>query len=231
MHPKRRIKLRLTILVAVAAISAIIPPVGATRLGVVFDDRNFEAGIPPNYAGTSDFDACEYRRRVTGGDHYQRIFPDQKDTCPSDAKTTGAPRKGDVSIRRLFGAKPDHVYKAWARGKTINPNNVTAQVKLIFWDTDGNRTAIGECYGTTTATGSFVSFHTAERPPRGLNGHPAPVVNEQSGGCEAPAKTDEVAVHYRIHSKGAGASGQAVLHRLRFGRCNSFDDCSNVPGF
>lgn len=195
--------------------------------GEIFDQDSFQGGVPSGWRPSSDFNSCEFKRESREGRHVQQIYSAKKDKC--DTHTTGAPKFGDVSIYRTYDANGGEVYKAWARGYIFAPVKARATVKIIFFDNDqAGKKGVAECWDRTESTESDV-METGEYK-KGLNGNDKPVVTE-SNGCTAPSGVDGVSIHYRIHAIEGGASGKAVLQRLKFGRCNDNGDCSNVPGF
>lgn len=193
---------------------------------VIFDDDGFKGAVPSGYKASSDFARCEYKRSSRDGRHLQHIYSGTKDRC--EKGTTGAPGKGDVSIYRSYDASEGEVYKAWAQGYVFNGDNARATVKLIYFDDQASPKGIAECWDRTESSDS-VTMETGEFK-RGLHGRPKPEVTD-SNGCVAPNGTDGISVHFRIHAVEKGASGKAVLERLKFGRCKDDGDCSNVPGF
>ena len=228
----RTVRRSLQICVATTALLLLAGsrPGAATPRGYEFTDDNFTGDVPSGYRDASDFDPCEFRRFSRDGQHHQHIYSEDNDRCKNESgepdPTNGAPGPGDVSIFKRFGAKPGEWYKAWAIGEMFAPNNARAVVKLLFRN---DRRAIGECYGWTEDT-SQDTFHTGEQRPIGLpkGSGREPPERSASGGCEAPKGTVKIAVAFRIHSRGDGASGQAILNKLRFGRCRDNGDCSNV---
>lgn len=203
-----------------------LPPAAATPLGIVFTNSGFSGAIPSGYTGDQDFPSCEFNRYSSGGDHFQHIYSATNDTC--SPHTNGSPSAGDVTIFKSFSVNPGEYYKAWAQGKMINPSNSRATVKLIYFNTlpGGGLEGLGECYGRTDLT-SFQIYAT-DQFTTGLNGHAAPELSG-SGGCKASPAADTVHVHFRIRAQGSTASGQAVLRKLRLGRCFDGGSCSNVP--
>ena len=206
--------------VVLTSILVLAFPAHATERGVVFTDRSFSGAIPSGYSDSSDFAACEYRRGSSDGAHFQRIYGGRNDKCSPHTK--GAPSGGDVSIFKRFDVNEGEWYKAWAEGEIYAPDNAIAVVKLLF------RTPsrmVGECYGKIEETSPTIE-HTGEArfAPRGFE----KPERSDSGGCKVPNNVTEVSVAYRVHSKGRGASGRAILYQLRFGRCENDGDCSNV---
>lgn len=205
-------------------------PGAATPRGYEFTDDNFTGAVPSGYRDASDFHPCEFKRFSRDGEHHQQIYSESNDRCKdpdgNPDPTNGAPGPGDVSIFKRFGAKPGQWYKAWAIGEMFAPNNARAVVKLLFRN---DRRAIGECYGWTDQT-SQQTFHTGQEaiglPKRSDR---EPPERSSSDGCEAPPGTVKISVAFRIHSRGERASGQAILNKLRFGRCRDDGDCSSVP--
>ena len=211
---------RMSLIVLLAVVASPVPA-AATGKGIVFTDRHFSGAVPSGYSASADFASCEYRRGSENGHHFQRIYGGRNDKCSSH--TNGAPKNGDVSIYKRFSVDPGEWYKAWAKGEMYGPNNAIAVVKLLF------RTPsrmVGECYGKIEETSPTLE-HTGETR-FAPSGYDKPQRSE-SGGCKVPPGVTTVAVAYRIHSKGPGASGSAILYELRFGRCEDNGDCSNVP--
>ena len=223
---KRLVATLLSIVLLSAALGASAP--ASEPEGEIFDVDHFEGAVPDGFRGSSDFKRCEFKRTSRDGRHLQQIYGGNNDKCPAGEKTNGAPGFGDVSIYRSYDAAPGEVYKGWARGYIFAPNKARATVKIIFFDVEPKRIGLAECWGRTESTES-VDMHTGTFK-KGLHKKPAPVVTD-SGGCTAPDDTDGVSIHYRIHAIESGASGKAVLQRLKFGRCHDNGDCSNVPGF
>ncbi|MDQ3646885.1 MAG: hypothetical protein M3345_08140 [Actinomycetota bacterium] len=217
--------LTMLMMAVLLAGSVLVPVASATRRGIVLDQGSFSGSIPAGYTGSSDFDACEYRRYSLEGIHYQQLFTRRNDSC--DPHTLGAPHKGDVSIYQRYNVNPGEYYKAWAVTRMINPYWAVAQVKLIYRDLQRRPAGVAECYGKTRRT-SFTAVHTGEDGLVGLNGNPRPV-RSASGGCLVPDGVDQVAVHFRVRARAVRAYGKAALDHLRFGRCRDNGDCSIVP--
>jgi hypothetical protein len=204
--------------------SALVVSARATEQGIVLDQGTFSGAVPEGYTGSSDLKECEFRRYSEDGMHYQQIYTKRNDTC--SRHTTGAPRKGDVSIYRQYSVQEGEYYKAWAVTRTINPFNAVAQVKLIFRDLQLDPPGVGECYGKTDST-SFTTIHTGTSRLK-INDRVRPQ-GSASGGCLVPDGVDEIALHFRVRAREVHAYGKAVLDHLRFGRCADSGDCSNVP--
>ena len=220
----RRASVVVLALLAVTSASVSASP----SKGVIFDQKHFSDAVPDKWKPHSDFDPCEFKRSSKNGRHIQHIYSGNEDKCPDDQKTNGAPKKGDVTIYRSYNANPGEVYKGWARGYIFNPHKARAVIKIIFFDRDADPRGLAECWDRTESSDSTV-METGQYS-MGLHGNPDPEVTE-SDGCVAPKNTDGVSIHYRIHAIEGGASGKAVLQRLKFGRCKDDGDCSNVPGF
>ena len=215
--------------ILIAAVGVVVLVAGGAAAsepeGEIFDQSHFEGAVPAGWNDSSDFNRCEFKRTSRDGRHIQQIYSGLNDKC--DNHTRGAPGFGDVSIYRSYEANPGEFYKAWARGYMFAPNNARATVKIIFFQNAKPR-GLAECWDRTQSTESVV-METGEFK-KGLNGNDKPVVSN-SRGCKAPRGTDGVSIHYRIHAIDDGASGKAILERLKFGRCHDNGDCSNVPGF